>query len=187
MTGNLLLRVGSGHTILLGCWDLNRNKTIIIHLGNHLNKIPCWINNPIALISAHGFLFKLGDNIIRFGKSSSDVRTHVYQDSVINKEHIVDLHDPVNAQDGATKNYVDTALTSVSPQDFATKNDVDAALNSDNNQDFSNKNYVDDALNSVNANPLKKCYIGDIPNLERDVRHTGFFVSASSISSSEQH
>src|SRR6218665_177581 len=99
MTGNLLLRVGSGHTILLGCWDLNRNKMIIIHLGNHLNKIPCWINNPIALISAHGFLFKLGDNIIRFGKSSSDVRTHVYQDSVINKEHIVDLHDTVNAQD----------------------------------------------------------------------------------------
>src|SRR6218665_4000959 len=139
MTGNLLLRVGSSHSILLGCRDLNGNKTFIIHLGNPLNKIQCWSNNPIALISTHGFLFKLGDNIIRFGKSSSDLRTHVYQDIVMNEKHIVDLHVPVNAQDGATKNYVDTALTSVNPQDFATKNYVDAALNSDNPQDFATK------------------------------------------------
>src|SRR6218665_267429 len=155
MTGNLMLRVGSGHTILLGCRDLNGNKTFIIPLGNQLNKIQCWINNPIALISTHGFLFKLGDNIIRFGKSPSDLRIHVYQDIVMNEKHIVDLHDPVNAHDGATKNYVDTALSSTNPQDFATKNYVDAALNSDNPQDFATKNYVETALSSINANPLK--------------------------------
>src|SRR6218665_927947 len=102
------------------------------------------------------FLFKLGDNIIRFGKSFSDIRIHVYQDIVMNEKHIVALHDPVNAQDAATKNYVDTALTSVNPQDFATKNYVDAALNSDNPQDFATKNYVETALSSINANPLKK-------------------------------
>ena len=134
MTGNLLLRVGlgSGHTILWGCKNLNDNKTFIIHLGNQMNKIQCWINNPIALISTHGFLFKLGDNIMRVGKSSNDLRTHAYQDIVMN--------DPVNAQDAATKNYVDTSLTSVSPQDFATKNYVDATLNSLNPQDFATKN-----------------------------------------------
>ena len=60
---------------------------------------------PIALISTHGFLFKLGDNIIRFGKSFGDIRIHVYQDIVMNEKHIVDLHDPVNAQDAATKSY----------------------------------------------------------------------------------
>src|SRR6218665_1892795 len=151
MTGNLLLRVGSSHGVLLGCRDLNGNKTFIRHLGNQLNKIQCWTNNPIALISTHGFLFKLGDNIIRFGKSFSDIRIHVYQDIVMNEKHIVDLHDPVNAQDAATKNYVDTALTSANPQDFATKNYVDAALNSDNPQDFATKNYVETALSSVNA------------------------------------
>src|SRR6218665_1238687 len=134
MTGNLLLRVGSDHTIMLGCRDVNGNETFIIHLGNQLNKIQCWSNNPIALISTQGFLFKLGDNIIRFGKSSSDIRTHVYQDIVMNEKHIVDLHDPVNAQDAATKTYVDTALTSANPQDFATKNYVEAAFNSDNPQ-----------------------------------------------------
>src|SRR6218665_1450147 len=183
MTGNLLLRIGSSHTIVLGCRDLNGNKTFIIHLGNPLNRIQCWINNPIALISTHGFLFKLGDNIIRFGKSFSDIRIHVYQDIVMNEKHIVDLHDPVNAQDAATKNYVDTALSSTNPQDFATKNYVDAALNSDNPQDFATKNYVETALGSVNANPLKKCHVGYIPNLERDVSQTGFVVSASSINS----
>src|SRR6218665_3412578 len=41
MTGNLLIRVGSGHTIMLGCRDLNGNKTFIIHMGNQLNKIQC--------------------------------------------------------------------------------------------------------------------------------------------------
>src|SRR6218665_1225836 len=128
MTGNLLLRVGSSNAILFGCMNFNDNKTFIIHLGNPLNRIQCWINNPITLISTHGFLFKLGDNIIRFGKSSSDIRISVYQDIVMNEKHIVDLHDPVNAQDAASKNYVDTALSSTNPQDFATKNYVDAAL-----------------------------------------------------------
>src|SRR6218665_284114 len=185
MTGNLLLRVGSSHGVLLGCRDLNGNRTFIIHLGNQLNEIQCWTNNPIALISTHGFMFKLGDNIIRFGKSSSDIRIHAYQDILMNEKHIVDLHDPVNVQDAATKNYVDTALTSAKTQDFATKNYVDAALNSDNPQDFATMNYVENALSSVSANPLKKCHIGYIPNLERDVSETGFFVSASSISSNK--
>src|SRR6218665_1956484 len=99
------------------------------------------------------------------------------------EKHIVELHDPVNVQYAETKNYVDTALTSVNPQDFATKNYGDAALNSDNPQYFATKNYVETALSSVNANPLKKCHIGYIPNRERDVSETGFFVSASSISS----
>src|SRR6218665_2418947 len=185
MTGNLLLRVGSSNAILLGCRDLNGNKTFIIHLGNQLNKIQCWSNNPIALISTHGFLFKLGDNIIRLGKSSSDLRTHAYQDIVMNEKHNVDLHDPVNVQDAATKNYVHTALTSANPQDFANKNYVDAALNSDNPQDFATKNYVEMALGSVNANPLKKCHVGYKPNLERDVSETGFVVSAISFTADE--
>src|SRR6218665_2346509 len=34
MTINLLLRLDFGHTILLGCKDLNGNKTFIIYLGN---------------------------------------------------------------------------------------------------------------------------------------------------------
>ena len=156
MTGNLLLRVGSGHTILFGCRDLNRNKTLIIHLGNQLNKKQCWINNPIALISTHKFLLKLGEYVIRFGKSANDVKIHVYQDIAMSEKHIVDLHDSVNVQDAATKNYVDTVLTSANHQDFATKNYVDAALNSDNPQHFSTKNYVDNALSSVNAKPLFK-------------------------------
>src|SRR6218665_426748 len=154
ITGNLLLRLGSSNAILFGCRDWNGNKTFIIHLGNSLNRIQCWINNPITLISTHGFLFKLGDNIIRFGKSSSDIRIYAYQDIMMNEKHIVDLHDPVNVQDAATKNYIDTALTSENPQNFATKNYVEAALNSDNPQDFATKNYVENALSSVNANPL---------------------------------
>jgi len=105
----------------------------------------------------------------------------VYQDIVMNEKHFVDLRDPVNVQDAATKNYVNTALTYVNSQDFATKHYVDADLTSDNPQELATKNYVDTTLSSVNANPLKKCHVGYIPNLERDVSETEFVVSASSI------
>src|SRR6218665_1553073 len=94
----------------------------------------------------------------------------------MNEKLIVDLLDPVNAQDAAKKNYVHTALSSANPQDFATKNYLDATLNSYSPQDFATKNYVETALDSVNTDPPKKCYVGYIPNLERDVSETGFVV-----------
>src|SRR6218665_2141722 len=103
----------------------------------------------------------------------------------MSEKHILDLHDPVNLQDAATKNYVDTALTFANPQDFATKNYVDAPLNFDNPQDFATKNYVEIALGSFNDNPLKKYHVGYIPNLERDVSETGFVVSAISFTADE--
>src|SRR6218665_3011060 len=82
-------------------------------------------------------LFKVNVyNIIRIGKSSKDLRTHIYQDVVMNEKHIIDMHDPVNAQYAATNNYVDAALISFNTQDFATKNYVDNTLSSVNPQDF---------------------------------------------------
>ena len=45
--------------------------------------------------------------MIRFGKSSTDSRIEFYQNITMNEKNIVNLHDPAEAQDAATKNYVD--------------------------------------------------------------------------------
>ena len=75
------------------------------------NKIQCQANGPITLQTTDGFLCKQGENdIIRFGKSSTDRRIELYQNIVMNEKYIVDLHDPAEAQDAATKNYVDNSL-----------------------------------------------------------------------------
>ena len=108
MTGNLLLNVGADRLRTMGCKDLRGNKQFQLLLGSTTNKIQCQSNSPITLQTTDGFLCKHGENdIIRFGKSSTDRRTELYQNITMNEKYIVDLHDPAEAQDAATKNYVD--------------------------------------------------------------------------------
>ena len=93
----------------MGCKDVGRNKQFNLLLGSTTNKMQCQANNPITLQTTDGFLCKQGENdIIRFGKSSTDSRIELYQNITMNEKYISDLHDPVSeAQDAATKNYVD--------------------------------------------------------------------------------
>lgn len=116
MTGNLSLNVGTDLLRTLGCSDLSASKGFSVLLGSVMNQIQCQLNQPITLQTTDGFLCRsAGNDVIRFGKSSVDNRTDVYQDIVMNQKFIVDLHDPNNAQDAATKAYVDTLLMTASP------------------------------------------------------------------------
>ena len=109
MTGNLTLSVGADSVRTFGCCDLSERKGFSIFLGSEQNQLKCQLNHPIKLVATDGVVCKQGiNNIIRFGKAVGDLRTDVYQDIVMNQKFIVDLHDPTNAQDAATKNYVDT-------------------------------------------------------------------------------
>jgi len=112
MTGNLLLLSPSPErTRTMGCKDLRGNKQFVLLLGSTLNKIQCQPNVPITLQTTDGFLCKQGDNdLIRFGKSATDRRTELYENIVMSQKYIVDLHDPSEAQDAATKNYVDKSF-----------------------------------------------------------------------------
>jgi len=111
MTGNLLLNVGADRTRTMGCKDVRGNKQFVLLLGSTTNKMQCQANAPITLQTTDGFLCKLGENdIIRFGKSSSDRRIELYENIVMNDKYIVNLHDPTEAQDAATKNYVDKSF-----------------------------------------------------------------------------
>ena len=110
MTGNLLLSVGGDRFRTMGCKDLRGNKQFQLLLGSTTNKMQCQSNVPITLQTTDGFLCKQGEHdIIRFGKSSTDRRTELYQNITMNEKYIVDLHDPAEAQDAATKNYVDNS------------------------------------------------------------------------------
>src|ERR1043165_1086102 len=112
ITGNLLLLSPSPErTRTMGCKDLRGNKQFVLLLGSTLNKIQCQPNVPITLQTTDGFLCKQGDNdLIRFGKSATDRRTELYENIVMSQKYIVDLHDPSEAQDAATKNYVDKSF-----------------------------------------------------------------------------
>jgi hypothetical protein len=115
MTGNLTLNVGSDLLRTLGCSDLCGSKGFEILLGSLTNQIQCQLNTPITLQITDGFLCRrAGNDVIRFGKSSTDNRTDVYQDIVMNQHYIADLHDPNNDKDAANKIYVD-ALSYMTP------------------------------------------------------------------------
>src|SRR5678816_4235922 len=114
MTGNLFLSAGTDRndrTRTMGCKDVGRNQQFNLLLGSTTNKMQCRANNPITLQTTDGFLCKQGENdIIRIGKSSTDSRIELYQNITMNEKNIANLHDPAEAQDAATKNYVDKYL-----------------------------------------------------------------------------
>jgi len=111
MTGNLLFSVGTDRLRTTGCRSLSGNKEFAIFLGNTTNKILCRLTQPITLHTTDGFLVKHGDqDIIRFGSALGRRVTESFQDIVMNEKYIVGLHDPAEAQDAATKKYVDESL-----------------------------------------------------------------------------
>ena len=110
ITGNLLLSIGSDHLRMLGCHDLGDTGGFLLYLGNEDNQIKSRKNHPILMQTNNGFICRLGDiDIIRFGRSSADTRTEVFDDLLMNQHFIANLRDPHSAQDAATKNYVDSA------------------------------------------------------------------------------
>lgn len=111
MAGNLLLSTAGDRLRTMGCRNLTGNKVFDVLLGSTTNKIHCSLNHPITIETTDGFLCKRGlENLVRFGISSTDHRTALYRDLVMNNHYIVDLQDPALPQDAATKNYVDKCL-----------------------------------------------------------------------------
>ena len=86
--GNLLLNASTDSADrrrTMGCRDLSGNKQFVLLLGSTSNKMHCQSGVPITLHTTDGFLWMHGEeNMIRFGKSSTDRRTEMCQNIVMN-------------------------------------------------------------------------------------------------------
>jgi len=86
MTGDLLLNVGTDTLRTLGCNDLNESEQFTLLLGDLNNQIRHNFGHSIKIAAVHGTKFTCpkGD-IWRMG-ADDDVRTHLYQDVIMNNE-----------------------------------------------------------------------------------------------------
>ena len=116
MTGNLKLNItGSADTVRsLGCSDLTAGKSFQLLLGNIENQLEFSLPHasvtkptaptPVTLQSSAGLLVKTNrDDVCYF----STPEIMIYEDVDINGHKLKNLQSLVNAQDAATKQYVD--------------------------------------------------------------------------------
>jgi len=79
-------------------------------LGTTEERIQALTNQPNAFFNSKGLSIVCNGNyVVKFGNSLTDSRTNFYQDVLMNSNAISNVKDPTNAQDAATKNYVDTS------------------------------------------------------------------------------
>lgn len=97
MNGDLHLNIGTATIRQLGCSDITAGKEFILLLGNRENSVRYFPTKPITLKSSHGFLVKVGGNDF----CQFDTNINVYNNK------ITQLAEPTDAQDAATKQYVD--------------------------------------------------------------------------------
>ena len=103
MNGDLQLSIGTASTRQLGCSDLIAGKEFIILLGNRENNVHYSPTKPITLESIDGVLVRVGsNNVCQFSTNIN----------VFNNK-ITQLSEPTDAQDAATKQYVDDNKTKI--------------------------------------------------------------------------
>ena len=118
VSSNLFIRTIGGDArptaISLGSNSLQSGNKFSVLLGTLENAIS-WtntVNAPINIVNQYGVVInKNGINIMSIGTASSGV-VEIHKDLMMKNHWIAQVRDPNSPQDAATKNYVDTRLTS---------------------------------------------------------------------------
>jgi len=161
VNGDLIVSANNATVRKLGCDDLGANtgnlQVFTILLGSTEERIQAVTNQTTSIFNTKGLMIVCNEsNVVKFGTSLTDVRTNFYQDVLMNSNYIANLHDPSNAQDAATKNYVDTNdnLRTMKADDTMSgalnmnNNSITNLSNPTNSGDAVNKSHVDARLNN---------------------------------------
>lgn len=115
MSGDLRLNVDADTVRLLGCTDLSAGKGFSLALGNIQNQLqfaviaPPQTQTPVTLETTHGFLVRSdGQDVCQLGNTDAPPIIIIHKNIAMNSHKIMHLPEPSNAQDAATKNYVDS-------------------------------------------------------------------------------
>jgi len=159
--GDLIVSANDVTVRKLGCDDLGVQtgnlQSFVLLLGSNEEKIQAVTNQPTAIFNSKGLMIVCnGNNVVRFGTSLTDAWALFYKDILINSNCIANLHDPTNAQDAATKHYVDTndnlrllkAGDTMSGAINMNNNAITSLSTPANAGDAVNKSYFDARLNN---------------------------------------
>jgi len=109
MTGNLILSADGDNDRMLGCIDLNLQRTFSFPLGTNSNQLYFTFGrNPVVMDTDYGFLIKTREtDICHFGSSYAPPEIIFYQDVRMNSNRITNLSEPRLPHEVANKLYVD--------------------------------------------------------------------------------
>jgi len=161
VNGDLIVSADTSTVRKLGCDNLGVNtgnlQSFMLLLGSNEERIQAVTNQSTAIFNAKGLIVVCnGNNVVKFGTSLTDSRTNFYQDVILNSYGITNVKDTANAQDAATKNYVDTndnlrifkAGDTMSGTLNMNNNSITNVKDPQNNGYAVNKSYVDARLNN---------------------------------------
>jgi hypothetical protein len=111
MTGDLIVKTGTGPIRNLGCDDISLGvKSFNLLLGSNLNKITYNTSvGPIYMNAVDGVTVNQnGTAIMKISKGPTDPRIDVFQDVLLNQKFLRDVKDPILDKDAVTKIYSDS-------------------------------------------------------------------------------
>jgi len=109
MSGNLILSADGDNDRILGCTNLNLERSFTIPLGSNTNRLYFkFLREPVVVYTDNGFLVKVdNENICQLGTVDDPPEIIMYKDVRMNSNHLTNLPIPTLPQEAATKLYVD--------------------------------------------------------------------------------